>query len=209
MIIDLHVHTSALSPCSSLDPDEAVRTARDMGLDGICFTEHGRLWPVPELERLSAKWDLPVFCGMEVETREGHMLVFGLQEEVPRILGAGELREMVDRAGGAVVYAHPFRGFLLFGFADLQMTIDEASRRKVFQLVEAVETYSGKSGKKENNLALEVCGRLSVPGVGGSDAHSAGEVGKCVTVFKKRIKSTGELIHELKKGEFTACYHNK
>lgn len=209
MIIDLHVHTSAFSPCSSLDPDEAVRTARDMGLDGVCFTEHGRLWPAPELEKLSARWGMPVFCGMEVETREGHMLVFGLREEIPGIPGAGELRQMVDREGGAVVYAHPFRGFLLFGFADLQMTIDEASRRKVFQLVDAVETCSGKSGKKENSLAREVCARLSMAGAGGSDAHSAGEVGKCVTVFKNSIKSIGELVHELKKGEFTACHHNK
>ncbi|MFZ5648802.1 MAG: PHP domain-containing protein [Bacillota bacterium] len=209
MIIDLHVHTSALSPCSSLDPEEAVRTAKSMGLDGICFTEHCRIWPDTDLERLSAKWDFPVFCGMEVETREGHMLVFGLGEEIPEILGAGELREKVDRVDGAMIYAHPFRGFLLFGFTDLHMTIREASQRKVFQFVHAVETYSGKSGKKENKLALQVCDKLSVPGVGGSDAHSSGEVGKCVTVFKNRIRSTGELVAQLRRGEFTACYHNK
>lgn len=202
MIVDLHVHTSALSSCSSIDPEEAVLTARSNGLDAICFTEHSRLWPEAELERLSSRYDFPVFRGMEVETREGHMLVFGLDEDQPEILEAGELRRRVDLAGGVMIYAHPFRGFLLFGFSDLQLTIQEACGRKVFQLVDAVETLSGKSGKKENSLAREVCGKLSIPGVGGSDAHSVKEIGRCFTIFQNQILSTGDLIEEIKKRQF-------
>lgn len=207
MIIDIHVHTSALSPCSSLDPEEAVRAAREAGLDGVCFTDHCRIWPEAELERLSAEWDFPVFGGMEVETREGHMLVFGLGEELPGLMAAAELREKVNLAGGAMVCAHPFRGFLLFGFADLQMTVREACGRPVFQMVDAVETFSGKSTKNENSLALEVCQKLSLPGVGGSDAHSAKEVGRCVTVFNNRVRNTAELVEQLKRGEYRAGYH--
>ncbi|MFZ5633149.1 MAG: PHP domain-containing protein [Bacillota bacterium] len=209
MIVDLHIHTSALSPCSSLDPEEAVRVAKEAGLDGICFTEHCRVWPAAELERLSAKWDFPVFGGMEVETREGHMLVFGLAEDQPGLVAAAELRGLVDRAGGAVVYAHPFRGFLMFGFGDLQLTVREACERPVFKLVDAVETFSGKSTKKENSLALEVSQRLSIPGVGGSDAHSAGEIGRCVTVFEKPVRNMAELINQLKKGKYRAEYLGK
>ncbi|MHB8157344.1 MAG: PHP domain-containing protein [Desulfocucumaceae bacterium] len=205
MLIDLHVHTNALSSCSRLDPEEAISTAREKGLDGICFTDHGRLWPAAELERLSAKWDFPVFGGMEVETREGHMLVFGLSEEIPDMnSAAADLRALVDRDRGAMVYAHPFRGFLLFGFADLRLTVDEACGRPVFKLVDAVETNSGKSTKNENSLAREVAGQLSLPGVGGSDAHSAAEIGRCRTVFQKQIKSTADLIEELKKGDYRA-----
>ncbi len=206
MIIDLHVHTNLFSPCSSLDPEEAVRTARGMGLDGICFTEHGRQWPASELERLAAGWDFPVFSGIEVETREGHMLVFGLEEDQPGLMPALELREKVDRAGGVMVYAHPFRGFLMFGFSDLQMTVREACQRPVFKLLNAIETFSGKSTKSENNLALEVGRKLSLAGVGGSDAHSARELGRCVTVFENKIRNTAELIDHLKKGGFTAGY---
>lgn len=207
MIVDIHVHTSFLSSCSSLDPEEAVRAAREAGLDGICFTDHCRLWPQPELERLSEKWDFPVFGGMEVETREGHMLVFGLDEELPGLVAASDLRAKVELAGGAMVYAHPFRGFLLFGFGDLQMTVREACARPVFRLVDAVETLSGKSTKNENNLALEVCKQLSLSGAGGSDAHSAREIGRCVTVFSQQIKNTAELVECLKRGDCRAEYH--
>lgn len=133
------------------------------------------------------------------------MLVFGLEEDQPGLASAPELRKIVDRAGGALIYAHPFRGFLLFGFSDLQMTVREACQRPVFQLLNAMETFSGKSTKKENNLALEVSKRLSLPGVGGSDAHSARELGRCVTVFDSKIQNTAGLIEQLKKGAFSAA----
>jgi len=120
-------------------------------------------------------------------------------------MAAQELRMAVDRAGGVMIYAHPFRGFLLFGFSDLQMTVREACQRPVFQLLNAVETCSGKSTKKENNLALEVSKKLYLPGVGGSDAHSAGEIGRCVTVFNTKIRNTAGLVEQLKKGQFSAA----
>lgn len=134
------------------------------------------------------------------------MLVFGLGEELSGLMAAADLRVKADLAGGVVVCAHPFRGFLMFGFADLQMTVREACGRTVFKLVDAVETFSGKSTKNENNLALEVCNKLSLPGVGGSDAHSAREVGRCVTIFNTRIRNTAELLEQLKKGEYRAGY---
>lgn len=204
MIVDLHIHTSALSSCSRLDPEEAISKAKQSRLDGICFTDHCRLWQAAELERLSLKWDFPVFGGMEVETREGHMLVFGLDEELPGLMTAAALREKVDLAGGAMIFAHPFRGFLLFGFADLSLTVRDACQRPVFKLLDAVETSSGKSTRNENDLALEVSRNLALPGVGGSDAHSAGEIGRCVTVFSGMLRSTAELIDMIKKGECRA-----
>ncbi|HBV96501.1 MAG: hypothetical protein JL50_17035 [Peptococcaceae bacterium BICA1-7] len=209
MIVDLHVHTSALSACSCLDPEDAVKRAKEIGLEGICFTEHCRLWPVSDLERLSQKYELPVFGGMEVETREGHMLVFGLSTEIKELITAAELRDLVDREGGAIIYAHPFRGFLMFSFGDLRLTVDEACGRPVFETVNAVEALSGKSTRGENDLALEVLKRLKIPGTGGSDAHSAGEVGRCVTIFKKRIDNIQDLVTCLKRGECRAAYRGK
>ncbi|MEW6275213.1 MAG: PHP domain-containing protein [Bacillota bacterium] len=209
MIIDLHVHTNALSPCSNLDPEEAVREAKRIGLDGICFTEHNKLWKPEDLERLSKKWDFPVFCGMEVETREGHILVFGLKNNQAGILAASDLRKTVDGAGGVMISAHPFRGFLLFGFADLQMTLQSACTRPVFQVVDALETYSGKSTKKENELALAVGQKIPLKGAGGSDAHSLEELGRCVTIFEHQITNQAELINELKNGSYRAGYFRR
>ncbi|OAT81307.1 PHP domain-containing protein [Desulfotomaculum copahuensis] len=209
MIIDLHVHTSPLSSCSKLDPEEAIRQAKSTGLDGICFTEHGRLWPDGELEFLRRKYSFPVFCGMEVETKDGHVLAFGLPEDQPAVMDTAELRQKVDGAGGVLVYAHPFRGFLLFGFSDLQLTVQTACQRQIFQLVQAIETYSGKSTRNENEMALAASQKTGLPGTGGSDAHAAREVGRCATFFEDDIRDREGLIAALKSGRFRSDYFHR
>jgi histidinol phosphatase-like PHP family hydrolase len=79
MIIDLHVHTRVLSPCSNIDPECAIIEAKKIGLDGLCFTEHEKMWKTEDLDILSKKWNFPLFRGVEVEIRDGHILVFGLE----------------------------------------------------------------------------------------------------------------------------------
>jgi len=209
VIIDLHVHTRAFSLCSNIDPEEAIREAGRVGLDAICFTEHNKLWIKEDIQKLSEKWSFPVFCGMEVETREGHMLVFGLKEEIDRLLSAAELKEIVDDAQGVMIAAHPFRGFLIFSFSSQTLTAEEASQRPYLQMVPAIETCSGKSTKKENELAAEVCRKLSARAVGGSDAHTLSEIGRCVTIFEQTVKNESNLINQLKNGSYTAGYFRK
>ena len=207
MVIDLHVHTNVYSSCSIIDPAEAIREAKKIGLEGLCFTEHNKRWDKEALQKLSQKENFPLFCGVEVETREGHLLVLGVNKDFEGITSLDELLDLVKKENGVIIIAHPFRGFLLFGFADLNLQVERASQRQIFRQVEAIEILSGKATKKENDLAKEVSKRLKLKGVGGSDAHAPGEVGRCVTVFKKPvIKNEAELIAELKKGEYEAAY---
>jgi len=77
MIIDLHTHTAAYSMCSSLDVEEIVRGSRAAGFDGICLSEHDKMWPAAEIASLSRQLDFRIFRAIEVTTSEGHVLVFG------------------------------------------------------------------------------------------------------------------------------------
>jgi histidinol phosphatase-like PHP family hydrolase len=207
MVIDLHVHTRVYSSCSILESEEAIREAKKIGLEGLCFTEHNLRWEHEALQKLSQKENFPLFCGVEVETREGHLLVFGVNKSFAGITPLDELRELVKKENGVMIIAHPFRGFLLFGFADLSLQVEMASQRQIYQQVEAMEILSGKAMKKENDLAQKVSKRLKLKGVGGSDAHAPGEIGRGVTIFKKPvIKNEAELITEIKKGEYEAVY---
>ena len=43
MVIDLHIHTKRLSPCSEMAPEGAAIEAKKIGLDGICFAEHNKV----------------------------------------------------------------------------------------------------------------------------------------------------------------------
>ena len=204
MIIDLHVHTKAFSTDSMMDPDEAIKEAKKIGLDGICITEHNKVWEVEEIQRLSQRYGFLIINGVEVDTVEGHVLVFGLHMDFKKVLHVHDLREMVNQEGGVIIAAHPFKGFRAFGFSDLSLSPEQGSQRPIFRSVDALEGFSGKTTEKESHLAQEVAQILGMKVTGGSDAHSLEELGKCVTVFENNIRDEATLIKELKAGRFRA-----
>ncbi|PKN34137.1 MAG: metal-dependent phosphoesterase [Deltaproteobacteria bacterium HGW-Deltaproteobacteria-19] len=203
MIIDLHVHTKPLSPCSHIDPLEMVAEAKRRGLDGVCLTEHHALWGRSELDELARQSGIRIFTGNEITTDQGDILVFRYPVHVPDIIPIAELRREVLAAGGFMIAAHPFRGFKVFGFGQLRMTPEQAAKRRLFQLVDAMEVCNGKLSEEENRMALEVSKILGLAGTGGSDAHQIDEVGKWVTVFDRDIRNEQELVDEIRAGRYT------
>jgi len=208
-VIDLHVHTRRFSPCSEMDPEEAALEAKKIGVDGICFTEHNKAWPPHDISKLMEKTGVFIFHGIEVDTTEGHVLVFGLNRDFKGITRLEDLRQIVDEANGFMIAAHPFRGFLLFGFSKLQMDMNDACQNPLFKVVDGMEILSGRQTPKENDFSSQVCERLNLKGVGGSDAHSIKDIGTCVTIFENKIEGQEDLLKELKTGSFNAGYLRK
>jgi hypothetical protein len=204
MRIDLHTHTSPRSPCSSIDPLELIREASRLGLDGICLTEHQVLWQPGEVAELATEARVKIFRGNEFTTNQGDILVFGFYEDIKELLIIQDLREKVTTAGGYMIAAHPFRGFKTFGIGQLQMTVEQAARRKVLEFVDAVEIGNGKLSPDENDMARKVAEKLGLPGTGGSDAHRVDELATWVTVFENEIQDEDALLQELHAGRFRA-----
>jgi predicted metal-dependent phosphoesterase TrpH len=209
MKIDLHIHTSPLSACSYIDPQELIQEARRLQLDGICLTEHQVVWDPDEVDKLAGEAGIRIFRGNEFTTNQGDILVFGFYEDIKELLIIQELREKVTAAGGYMIVAHPFRGFKTFGIGQLQLTVEQACKRKVLEFVDAVEVGNGKLSPEENNMARKVAEKLGLPGTGGSDAHRVDEIGTWVTVFEKEIESEIELVQELHAGRFKAVKQDR
>ncbi len=204
MRIDLHIHTSPRSACSYIDPHELIQEAQRLKLDGICLTEHQVLWDSEDVEKLAREGGVKIFRGNEFTTNQGDILVFGLYKDIKELLMIQDLRAEVRKSGGFMIAAHPFRGFKTFGIGQLQMTVEQACKRKVLEFVDAVEIGNGKLSPDENDMARKVSEKLDLPGTGGSDAHRVDEVGKWLTVFEKEIQNERELVQELHAGRFTA-----
>jgi len=204
--IDLHTHTSPKSFCSTVSPDSMIKQAREVGLDGVCFTEHDEPWDEEAIERLRQKHGFLILRGMEVNTEYGHMLVFGVHRYLYGMHRAEFLREIVDAEGGAIVIAHPFRRPVYsgggFGSLDTGVTIETAAQHAVFRMVEAVEVLNAGRPERENRFAAEFCDAVGLPKAGGSDAHALDEVGLAYTVFDQPITSEADLIRELKHGAY-------
>lgn len=203
MILDLHVHTSIGSADSIIDPEDVVKMARQAGLDGVCITEHGIRKSELAVE-LSLKYGFLVLSGIEATTDLGDILVFGI-DSYPRIISeARELHKFVKKAGGVMIAAHPFRSELTDGRPAANLSLESASSRPLFQLVDAVEVANGWSSETDVEFCRQFSQRLGLGQTGGSDAHAPKQIGCCVTVFSADIKGEADLIRELKRGQFRA-----
>ncbi|MGB9618123.1 MAG: PHP-associated domain-containing protein [Desulfomonilaceae bacterium] len=203
MKIDLHIHTTAYSPCSVMSPDQLMTAALRAGLDGVCITEHHVVWPRDEADALSRKYGLAVFRGVEITTTGGDILVYGIEEAPKGMLTPAQLKSIVEAQDGLCVAAHPFRGFLLFGFGRLQLDAQSAANNPTFSQVHGIEVCNGMVTDDENNLAKTVADALGLIKVGGSDAHIAKAVGTCVTDFLHKVKDERDLINALRSGQFS------
>jgi predicted metal-dependent phosphoesterase TrpH len=112
---------------------------------------------------------------------------------------------MVTAAEGFMVYAHPFRGLPELTISDADAAMKIALGKVDITSIDAVEGRNGRHGDIYNQPALEMAARYNLRSTGGSDAHSADEIGTCVTVFERKITTDGELLRELKAGRFTSA----
>jgi predicted metal-dependent phosphoesterase TrpH len=202
MVFDLHVHTSRFSPCASQDPGEMIAAARAVGLDGVVITDHERLWPAEDIRALSAASGLLVVGGIEIYTTDGDLLVIGLDHEMGGLPHPDQVRRAADAAGAVVIAAHPWRGFLSLGPEELKDSIAQAAARPLLRQAHAIEVCNGRSLDQENEIARQLAAVLGKPAVGGSDAHTPAEVGRCATRFMDQIEDQAGLIHALKHGRF-------
>ena len=192
-IIDLHVH-SENSGDNPTDPEEVVLRAIERGLDGIAFTEHYFYEASAGVERLREKYGsrIMIFRGVEFSAAEGHCLVFGLDTDRLSMKYApiAELLRIVDDNGGIAIPSHPYRGSNSIG--DLLKSLGG---------IYAVEGYNGCNMHPFNRKAIDTALSLKLPFTGGSDAHTAGDVGSCYTEFADMV-TYDNFIDLLKRGRY-------
>ena len=191
-MIDLHCHTKVYSACSALTPEALVRAAKARGINGVCITEHDAAWSAADAQRLGEDMDFLVLRGMEVTTEVGHVLCFGVDEHHPDMATLAGLRARVSDARGLMFLAHPSRRYGTLPPADLSAYFD------------SVEIQNGTEGILQNDAAASMSRGLRLPGIGGSDAHSAREVGACATDFNVTVADHESFLQALRAGDYRA-----
>ncbi|MBW2146665.1 MAG: PHP domain-containing protein [Deltaproteobacteria bacterium] len=203
---DLHLHTSRHSECSVMTPEEMVGRALEMGLDGIAITEHEYTWSDEEIRELVKKTHaetLIILAGQEVRCYEhweiqGDFLVFGTRGNFYAPT-ARELIQRVHRSGGIVIAAHPYRsGLSVLGAGDMVYDLD----------IDALELHHPNHPPESVKKARWAMERLKIPGIGGSDAHHADQVGCCTTRFHREVHDLFQMMDEIRRGRVRALQRN-
>jgi predicted metal-dependent phosphoesterase TrpH len=176
--IDLHCHTSA-SFDSLATPAGVVRAAAARGLTHLAITDHDRIDGALKAQAVAASETprLTVIVGQEIRTTAGDMIGAFLHEAIPPGLTPAAAIANVRAQGGLIGIAHPFdrfRGSLGKG--------DAAWFEEVAGEVDWIEAWNARVMFGDGNeRASALAGRLGIPGVAVSDAHTILEVAIAAT----------------------------
>jgi predicted metal-dependent phosphoesterase TrpH len=203
-ILDLHSHSEASE--DSRAPVEAylnwIRLRRqERPVDGIVLTEHRQWNGGADYRALEDKFGIMILKATEAETDYGHMLVFGVNDDIARRfdfanirIPAQELIDEVARMGGVVVPCHPGRPTV--GLCEHYET------KPALNNVVAVELLNGGSRRGEDDRAAALVSKFGYRATGGSDSHLVSLIGVCATRFEADIRDIDALVRELKAGNY-------
>ncbi len=204
MILDLHTH-SIKSDDGKAKVENYCQWIRKRGLelDGFVLTEHRQFDDESDYRKLEDESGLLILKASEVETDYGHVLVFGVNEDLlhafdfsridlPLATVVAESR----RCGAFAVPCHP-------GRPTVGMCAHYEERGPV-EGVEVIETINGGSRGNEDVDAQALAERYGFRGTGGSDAHIVSHIGRCATRFDRVIRDEQDLVAALAEGGFEA-----
>lgn len=200
-LIDMHLHSAEYSPDSDLKIADAIVRAKELGLDGLCVTDHGSEQSMrKDAKRLSEQHQFLILVGAEITSREGDLLIYNCPG-FPKKLKQSSCAEVIKIAaelGGVIVPAHPFRWCGL-GIGPLVETLLGIS---------GIETFNGRASLSENSRALSVAKKRNLASIGGSDAHDLFSMGRCVTRFNDPIHNESGLAEAILKRACNAVIWN-
>ncbi len=185
--IDFHVHTQHSDSSSALH--DILNAARRKGLDGVAIADHDTMQGWVKASNLAP--DLLVIPGIEVTTKDGHLLLFGVKQVPPKKLDAVAVSKLARQENGVIIVPHPNIPFLSLS-EDIIRAIQPT----------AIETFNAtipltRIIRKNVKLAEQ----LGLPQTGGSDAHSHRLIGDMYTVVEAEERSVNAVLEAVQLGK--------
>ncbi|MDD5112172.1 MAG: CehA/McbA family metallohydrolase [Candidatus Altiarchaeota archaeon] len=181
MRLDIHVHSCFSDGVPT--PKEIVEHCRKIGLDGVAITDHDRIEGSLEALKYAGEGFM-VITGVEVSSKDGHILALGVKEPVEAGLSAGETVKRIHALGGIAIAAHPYDRYRR-GVGDAVLTVP-------FDAIEAVNGHTFGNTKDP----MEMAAKSKLPMTGGTDAHSLAEIGNVSITTEKT-----DILDAIKKGD--------
>lgn len=188
MKIDLHVHsvysnTDKFSECFNT-PKRILQAAKKAGINGVALTDHDFLSYKLIKPKLKSLFVLP---GVEVTTKQGHLLAYGIQDPIKKKLDLREAIDKVREQDGFIAAPHPFFfSGLMFNLAKVK--------------VDAVEVFNANNNSLLDKLALIYAKKTGLVMTAGSDSHFHSTIGNAYVEVDCEPK-VDEVINSLKKGK--------
>ena len=169
--IDPHVHSEGSYDCD--EPIEMIiEHVNEIDLDAIVITDHNSIEKSLEAVEISKNYDdVIAIPGVEVSTKDGHVLAIGVEECPEKGQPFMDTVEEIRRMEGIAIVPHPF-----------QRSRHGVAKKKILDC-DAIEIFNSSwvvTGL-QNHRARKFAKRHGYAGVAGSDAHHIGNIGRAYT----------------------------
>ena len=178
------MHTSASSDAHTR-PDELVPRCKERGLDGLAITDHNVLARgVPS--------ELLIIPGIEVSSRDGHIIGLGVSDTVPRGLSADETILQIKRLGGVSIVAHPYDLLRSALNPEILTTIPDA-----IEVINSASMLHSIIWKRAKAFAE----KRKLPQTAGSDSHIPETIGKAYTIVDIESRDVASVLDAIRNGQ--------
>jgi predicted metal-dependent phosphoesterase TrpH len=194
---DLHTHTF-FSGDGVSSPEELITAGRAKGLHGVAITDHNTCEAIAYLLQKGlmradgqAVDDFLVIPGVEITTRDGHLLCIGaVLPDPPRLKGrpAVEICELIHKNGGLAIPPHPYDLFR----AGIRFSVLETLP------IDAIEVFNAATTlRRYNKYAFKYAQERGLPMTAASDAHHAAAVGTAYTILDTKDFSVKGILGQI------------
>jgi len=186
--MDFHIH-SQYSDDAIGSPKEILKQVRKKGLQGMAITDHNTIKGGLIGQKLSTDSFL-IIPGMEISTKDGHLIALNMTKSVPKNLSLQETIDMIKNEGGTPIIPHIYR------------TMSGVKEEKLIEVqhnIKALEVYNGCSQPKTNLRTANLAKKYNLGGTGGSDSHDPRYAGLAYTLIDTTDLSIDTIMTEIEK----------
>lgn len=186
--LDLHIH-SQYSEDGIGTHLEIAKILKKKGLNGMAVTDHNTVEGGLSALKVATK-DFVVIPGVEISTKDGHIIALNIKEDIPRNLTIEETVEKIIDNGGIPIVPHLYRS--LSG-------IKEKKLKKIIKKVPAIEVFNSCSVLQTNLKTMKIAKKYNLGGTGGSDSHIPSFVGEAYTLVDTNNFNIDSIISSIEK----------
>ncbi|MBW2976870.1 PHP domain-containing protein [Candidatus Woesearchaeota archaeon] len=205
--LDLHIHscyskntfgTEIWMPPSMSKPSEILKVAFKSGFRAIAIMDHDNVNGGIVASKIAKKYNIIVLKGSEISSKDGHILAYGIEENVPPKLSAEETLDRIKDLGGFPVIPHPF---------NLKLSLKKEMVLKLRKRITGIEVYNSHSFT--NSIAKNFAEKHKIPKTAGSDAHTLREIGNSFCETDYPLNNPYDIIKAIKRNALVPNYCKK
>ncbi|MBX3036162.1 MAG: PHP domain-containing protein [Anaerolineales bacterium] len=176
---DLHIH-SIYSHDATTTVRAILKHASDVGLNVIAVTDHDEIRGSLEAQQLAPKYGIEVVPGVEISTKDGHLVALFIETLPPAGLSMTDTLLHIGKQGGIAIAPHPFNN--LPNSLSMEAVLGAMTNPRAKAVLKGIETHN-MGTQNFDRVAQKLSIYLPLAKIASSDAHIYWAIGAGRTEF--------------------------